>query len=229
MKVSFFFACAALAICHDTIALPDPFPDNAATDRFSIFPHSLCNSDFICTGTPISTNNESSTEFAVDEILWGTAPSTNVTMRYFFRPEERYRFQLGERYLVCAFTNNWWTGVRDDSFYAEYILSRCVTETNRPPNNAVLDGYYILDDRRSVIPFSQINYGGTNYWDAVRTFATNIIDIAKHKGDDKKVVQLAISILDDPDKSSKFPKRIIRNLAIYELYYYDGGRHRLHQ
>ncbi len=50
-------------------------------DELCIFPHSLCISDFIGTGTPTSTNDGHSIEFAVDEVLWGEAPSTNITVR----------------------------------------------------------------------------------------------------------------------------------------------------
>jgi hypothetical protein len=144
-------------------------------------------------------------------------------MRYFAMPEERYKFQLGERYLVCAFTNNWWAvGPEDYFYYTEYILSQCVTETNRPPTNAVFDKYGVLDNRRGVIPFRHINYGGTNYWDAVRTLATNIIDIAKHEGNDDKVRNKVLSILADPQKCNQLPMPIVRQLLLYKSCFYDS-------
>ena len=68
-------------------------------------------------------------------------------------------------------------------------------ETNRPPNNAVLDAYVLIENKQSAIPFANINYGSTNYWDTVRTFTTNIIDAAKHKGDDDWVRNKVLSIL----------------------------------
>ena len=117
--------------------------------------------------------------------------------------------------------------MREDRFYVYYTLSQCVTETNRPPNNAVFEDYVLMEDDRSVIPFSAINEGGTNYWDVVRTFATNIINIAKREGDDDKVRQAVVSIIDDPQEYLKFPIRIQRQFLLYEWFFYDGGKRRL--
>lgn len=193
-------------------------------DELTIFPHSLCIADFICTGTPISTNGGYSAEFAVDEILWGSAPSTNVTIRRDVPLGEGLGLQFGERYLVCAFTNDWWSmGPEDYFYYAEYTLSKCVTETNRPPNSAVFDDYVLIENKQSAIPFSDINYGGTNYWDAVRTLTTNIIDVAKHKGDDDWVRNKVLSILADPQKRGQLPLPIIRQLVLYKMFFYDRG------
>ena len=80
MKTTFFFACVMMILCHGVHATP--WRNTGRPDELSIFPHSLCNSDFICTGTPTSTNDGHSAEFAVDEILWGSSPSTNITIRY---------------------------------------------------------------------------------------------------------------------------------------------------
>lgn len=225
-----FLAFAAAISLFDSGMLAAPWR-NIAINRpheFCTFPHSLCIADFICTGTPISTNDGRSAEFAVEEILWGTAPSTNITIRELitYGGGGILPFQLGEKYLVCAFTNNWWAEWRTDRDYVEYTLSQCVTETNRPPSNAVFDDFVIMETGRSVIPFRQINYGGTNYWDLVRTFATNIIDIAKHEGDDEKVRNATMSIIDDPVKFLSFPMHIRGHLRLYEMYFYDGGQHR---
>lgn len=231
MKAAFFFTCATMVLCSGVHAAP--WRNTGDPDELSIFPHSLCNSDFICTGTPTSTNDGHSAEFAVDEILWGASPSTNITIRYFVEPEERYKFQLGERYLVCAFTNDWWAVGRGKydpvtyRYYTSYILSQCVTETNRPPDNAVFDCYVVLDNRRSSIPFKEINYGGTNYWDLVRTFTTNIIDIAKHEGDYDKVGNTIMSIIDDPQQFRRFPSPIRRQFRIYKWLFYEFGKKRI--
>ena len=234
MKTTFRFACVMMIFCFGVHAAP--WRNTGRPDELSIFPHSLCNSDFICTGTPTSTNDGHSAEFAVDEILWGSSPSTNIIIRYFVEPEERYKFQLGERYLVCAFTNDWWAIGRgklvDHStyhYYTSFILSQCVTETNRPPDNAVFDDYVVLDNRLSSISFKDINYGGTNYWDLVRTFTTNIIDIAKREGDYDKVGNTTISIVNDPQKFRRFPSHIRRHLRLYKLLFYDYGKNRMHQ
>ena len=230
MNKASIFALAAAGLGISIVIHAAPLEIRGRPDELCVFPHSLCISDFICTGTPISTNDGLSAEFAVDEILWGTAPSTNITIRDKIPEGGNLPFQFGERYLVCAFTNDWWSMLREDCTYdIDYILSQCVTETNRPPNNAVFNDYVILEGRLSVIPFSYINYGGTNYWDQVRTFATNIIDIAKHEGDDDKVRNATISIIDDPVKFLCFPKHIRRHLRLYELYFYDGGQHRARQ
>ena len=240
MKKTLLVACTttvAFLFCHVNQAAPLRY--TSRPDELALFPHSLCNSDFICTGTPTSTNDGNSAEFAVDEILWGAAPSTNVTMQYFVTPEERYKFQLGERYLVCAFTNDWWSVRRPNpsfeftndwwsvrrtnpSFEEGYVLSQCVTETNRPPNNAIFEKFVVLDNRRGAIPFKHINYGGTNYWDKVRTFATNIIYIAKHEGDDDKVRSIVLSILADRQKREQFPAPIVRNFILYKFFFCEG-------
>ena len=196
-------------------------------DELCIFPHSICIADFICTGTPVSTNDGHSAELAVEEILWGAAPSTNITIRQLIPVGGNLYFKYGEKYLVCAFTNNWWSMSREDGFDVDYTLSQCVTATNRPPNNAVFEDYVLMEDDRSVIPFSAINEGGTNYWDVVRTFATNIINIAKREGDDDKVRQAVVSIIDDPQEYLKFPIRIRRHFLLYEWFFYDGGKRRL--
>ena len=193
-------------------------------DELTIFPHSLCIADFICTGTPMSTNDGYSASFAVDEILWGAAPTTNVTVRSYVPMGDGLGFQLGERYLVCAFTNDWWSAGPEEYFnYVEYTLSKCVMETNRPPNKAVFDAYVLIENRQSAIPFSYINYRGTNHWDAVRTFSTNIIDIAKHKGDDDWVRNEVLSILADPQKRKQFPAPIVRQFILYKMFFYDRG------
>lgn len=220
MKATIIFAC--IVAVSGFIIQAAPLVSTGRFDELSVFPHSLCISDFIFTGMPTSTNDGSSAEFAVDEILWGSAPSTNVTIRYFIPPDDRYKFQLGERYLVCAFTNDWWSVGREMyHYYTSFTLSQCVSETNHPPNNAVFDDYVVLDNSRSSIPFKYINYGGTNYWDAVRTLSTNIIDIAKHDGDDDKVRSLVLNILNDPQIERRFPMPIIRHLLLYKLFFYD--------
>ena len=226
-KFGFFaFAAAVSVLDFGMSAAPWQNTSRNRPSDLCTFPHSLCIADFICTGTPTSTNDGRSAEFAVDEILWGTAPSTNITIRELITYGGSLPFQLGEKYLVCAFTNNWWDGGWEERDCVDYTLSQCVTETNRPPNNAIFDDYVIMETSRSVIPFRYFNYGGTNYWNQVRTFATNIIDIAKHEGNDDKVRNATISNIDDPVKFLSFPRYIRRQLLLYELFFYDGGQHR---
>ena len=92
-----------------------------------------------------------------------------------------------------------------------------------------IDGYVVLDNRRSSIPFSEINCVGTNYWDLVRTFTTNIIDIAKREGDFDKVVNTTISIIDDPRQFRRFPNPIRRQFRLFKLLFYDYGKKWMYQ
>ncbi len=111
----------------------------------------------------------------------------------------------------------------EPSFDIEYTLSQCVVETNRPKNNAVFDGFVLMENLRSAIPFQSFIDGGTSHWDAVRTLATNIIDVAKHEGDDDKVRSMVLAILDDPQKFRKLPVYIRRQLIIYKMIFHDRG------
>ena len=72
MKATFIFAFVTMVLC--CVVRDAPWRNTGRPDELSIFPHSLCNSDFICTGTPTSTNDGHSAEIAVDEILWGSSP-----------------------------------------------------------------------------------------------------------------------------------------------------------
>lgn len=224
MKKTILVACAtaeAFLFCH--ISQATPLRYTSRPDELSLFPHSLCISDFIFTGTATTTNDGRTAEFAVDEILWGVASSTNVIIRKRLPLGENLEFQIGEKYLVCAFTNDWWSMRREErTFDVGNILSKCVIETNRPSNNSVFDDYVILDNRRSAIPFTFINYEGTNYWDTVRTLATNIIDIAKHQGDDDKVRNIVLSILANPQKCAQFPAPLVRIFSLYKMYFCKG-------
>ena len=224
MKQTLIFAWTAAFILFCLGSQATPLVCTGRPDELTIFPHSLCIADFICTGVPTSTNGGYSTEFAVDEILWGAASSTNVTIRSDVPLGDGLGLQPGERYLICAFTNDWWSVGPDDYFYyTEYTLSKCVTETNRPPNSAVFDAYVLIENKQSAIPFSYINYGGTNYWDSVRTLTTNIIDVAKHKGDDDWVKNKVLSILADPQKRRQFPEPVVRQMILYKMFFYDRG------
>ena len=74
-----------------------------------------------------------------------------------------------------------------------------------------------------VLACLSISDGGTNYWDTVRTFTTNIIDVAKHKGDDDWVRNRVLSTLADPQKRGQSPMPIVRQLILYKMFFYDRG------
>lgn len=187
--------------------------------ELSVFPHLVCIADFIGTGTAVSTNDGLSAVLSVDEVLWGHPADTNMTIRHLY-PQTTLDFQVGAKYLVCAFTNNWWS--REEEAYDEtyYALSHCITATNRPPGNTVFDDYRIMDTRRSAIPFTRFEQGGTNYWDAARTFTTNLIRIARVGGDDERVKEKVISTIGDPIVFRGLPPFLRRQLLLYQWLFY---------
>ena len=99
MKNTIGFALTATLVLARLGSQATPLVCTDHPDELTIFPHSLCIADFICTGTPTSTNGGYSAEFAVDEILWGSAPSTNVTIRRDMPLGEGLGLQFGEKYL----------------------------------------------------------------------------------------------------------------------------------
>ncbi|MBQ6926472.1 MAG: hypothetical protein IJQ73_17695 [Kiritimatiellae bacterium] len=212
------FICAAVTMLFNSHATALPFGTSDPWE-LCIFPHLVCIADFIGTGTPVSTNDAFSTIFSVDEVLWGNASETNITIKHLY-PQTSLDFLPGRKYLVCAFTNNWWS--REDEAYDEtyYTLSHCITATNRPPDNAVFNDYRVMDSKRCAIPFTRIEYGGTNYWNAVRTFTTNLIEIAKVRGDDEMVKEKVISTIGNPAMFLGFPTFLQRQLLLYQWHFY---------
>ena len=133
MNRHLFFLCATicLLVCLRTLAIPMSMYTSDILE-LSVFPHLVCIADFICTGTPVSTNDGCSAVFSFDELLWGKANGTNVVIRHLY-PQNGIDVKLGEQYLVVAFTNNWWS--REEEAYDDiyYTLSHCIMATNRPP------------------------------------------------------------------------------------------------
>ena len=70
--------------------------------HIAIFPHLAGVADIIFTGTPVATNGYVSAEFAVDDVIWGSAPGTNIIVRDYAPDPHDIPYQLGEKYLVGA-------------------------------------------------------------------------------------------------------------------------------
>ena len=212
------FVLVAMFACWHVMAVPMSMYTSDPAE-LSVFPHLVCIADFIGTGTPVSTNDAFSTVFSVDEVLWGNASETNITIRHLY-PQTSLDFLPDRKYLVCAFTNNWWSREKEAYDETYYTLSHCITATNRPPDNAVFNDYRVMDNKRCAIPFTRIEYGGTNYWNAVRTFTTNLIEISKVRGDDEMVKEKVISTIGNSAMFLGFPTFLQRQLLLYQWHFY---------
>ena len=189
--------------------------------KLCVFPHLVGISDFICSGTAVSTNDGFSADFAVDEILWGNPSSpTNVHIRN-LTPQFGIDFLPGEKYLVFAFTNNWWFGGRESYRQSFVSLSHFLPATNRPPSGACFDDYRIIEKHRCAIPFRLINYGGTNYWGGTRTIITNLIDVGRIQCDEGRVREIIESIIHDENNLRQLPLYVRRQMILYKHFRYD--------
>ena len=185
----------------------------------AVFPHLVGIADFIFTGTPVATNGDASAEFIVDEVLWGNATGTNITVRD-FSPYHNPAYQLGEKYLVGAFTNDWW--MKRYTFGPNNALLHFIPATNSPPTGVFFDDYLLLYRHHSAIPFSYIEYDGTNYWEGTRAFITNLIDVGRVQCDEEKVREIVESIVNDKGNSRRLPSVIIRKTILYKAFRYDS-------
>ena len=253
MKKTFFLTLAVFAVAHSLLAVPRPFPrasvkippsasyesDPNDFDQLKRFPHQVASCDFIGTGMVLATNDGYSATLAVGEILWGHAASSNITVRQVDAslPTE---FLLGKQYLVLAYTNDWWNGAYSSGRSYAYTngcwkgtyshnkislisLYDYTSPTNRPPSHAVFSDYRILTPRGSAISFDKIIVGGTNYWDATRTFITNFIDIAKFQNSNEQAYKCIAKIVHNEDP--RLPKDLFLQVFLYyvERFSYDKG------
>ena len=189
--------------------------------KLCLFPHLVGIADFICSGTTLSTNDGFSADFAIDEILWGIPPpTTNVTIRNL---TQRFGLncQPGERYLLCAFTNNWWAGGREGYRQSFMTLSHYLPATNNPSSSFFYNDYRIIDKNRCVIPFRFIDYGGTNYWEGTRTLITNLVDVGRIQCDEGRVREIVESIINDKGNSQRLPTYVIRQMILYKFHHDD--------
>ena len=192
--------------------------------ELSLLPHQAGICDIIFTGTAmdgtiVSNAEECAADFLVDEVLWGHHNSTSITVRSL--PQELtshaypFAFVSGERYLVCAFTNNWWADEsQDDTYYQR--LCNYLSVTSSPPGNAVFDGYRTMLPRFTAIPFGKINCDGSNYWPRTRTLVTNLVEMARIRRDEQAVKGLVLSLIDAGQRNSGLPPLIWNQLWRYK-------------
>ncbi len=190
--------------------------------KLCVFPHLIGIADFICRGTAVSTNDGFSADFAVDEILWGEPPSTTNVLIKNLTPQFGISFQPGDKYLICAFTNNWWFGGRENYRQSFITLSHFLPATNRPSSNACFDDYRIIDKSKGVIPLRFIDYGGTNYWEGTRTLITNLINVGRIQCDEGAVREIVESIVNDRGNSRMLPLFVQRQMILYKYFRYDS-------
>ena len=199
-------------------------------DQLEQFPHQVAVGDFIGTGMVLATNDGYSATLAVGEVIWGQATSSNITVQCVDKktPTE---FNLGGNYLVLAYTNDWWAGAYtndlDDWVYEDGDITLLNlydynTPTSRPPSLAVFNDYRILRPRCSAISFDWINEGGTNYWDATRTFITNFIDIAKFQNSDEKAYKYISKVIHG--EGPRLPRFLMVQTYVYYLERFDEDK-----
>lgn len=198
--------------------------------QYSQLPHQAGVCDIIFAGTVLSTNLDEKSpvypfdklpaaEFAVDDVLWGSVASSNITVGSIY-PAYGFHFVPHERYLVCAFTNNWWKNT--SRFDTDYVrLHYPLSVTSRPPGNAVLDGYRTMCPRHTAIPFSKINYNGSNYWTATRSLVTNLVDIARVRQDERLMRHTITSLIEIGWANSCLPEVVWNQLWLYKSSRYD--------
>ena len=200
---------------------PEPY------DVVANFAHQVAVSDLICTGTVVSTNDGRSAEFVVDEVLWGQAASSNITIRRVGKwqdwenPSNSDFFSKLGRHLLLAYTNNWWTG-RSVHALSVINLYDYITPTSRPPDHAVFDDYRVLDIWNGLVSFDDwIIVGGTNYWEGTRTFITNFNDIARIQHDELKAYEWFYNLNSNTNMLKILPPKIKRGLWGYKWLRYD--------
>lgn len=200
-----------------------------AVVELSLLPHQTGICDVIFTGTAIdgtivSNNEECAADFVVDDVLWGRVTSSNITVRSLPREETSYAypftFVAGERYLVCAFTNNWWANQSWDDTYYERLCGY-LSITSSPPGNMLFDEYRTMLPRFTAIPFSKINFNGSNYWYATRALVTNLVDIARVRGDEQLMRQTITNCVGNGWAKSGLPPVIWKHLWSYKSDRYD--------
>ena len=184
-------------------------------------PHQIAVCDLICTGTITSTNDGYSAVMAVDEILWGTVASSNITVRY-LADSTPIHVNRNAKYLIMAFTNDWWFcqstwDTREDPTF-EYLYDY-LTPTSRPPSGAVFDDCRIMTSR-SIFDFNRIERAETNYWPEVRTFITNYLEIAKIQHDEKKAHAFIYSLFNDPNAKHLLPPPLFPETYLYYVLRY---------
>ncbi len=218
----------AMMLCANDGAAADI--DSHAIVEISLLPHQTGICDLIFTGTAVdgtivSNDEECAAEFAVDDVLWGHVNSSNIAVRGIsmkYMPNARpFGYVPGERYLVCAFTNNWWASQSMNDMYYDRLWG-FLAVTSTPPGNIVFEDYRTMFPRYTAIPFSQINHDGSNYWPATRALVTNLVDIARVRGDRQLMRQTITNIVGGGWAKSGLPPVIWHYLQLYKEDRYDG-------
>lgn len=177
--------------------------------------HQIAVCDLICTGEVIATNDGFNAELAVEELLWGHTATSNIVVRYLHN-DTPVNLEKGQKYLVLAYTNNWWHGdpYQTHRTTFEYLYDY-LTPTSRPAGNAVFEECRLLYPRASVMDFRIIDNGKTNYWDGMRTYITNFLQIAKIETDELKAHKYVYSTYNDKDAFRRLPGPIQPDLFLY--------------
>jgi hypothetical protein len=214
-RMSVAYLLTALAFSHIAIANSDT-PLDMLT--ISLLPHQAGVCDLICAGTVLSTNGEESADFAVDDVLWGRVTASNITVRSIY-PLDGFKYKLNVRYLLFAFTNNWWAS--DNSPFSEVgeeKLFNHLCATNQLPAMMVFDGYRTIYPRDTAIPFDLINFNGSNYWTATRALVTNLVDIARIRHDKQLMRQTITDIAEGGWANSGLSPFIWNRLWLYKFF-----------
>lgn len=150
------------------------------------FPHQITVADMICTGT-VLTNNRDHAVLSIEELFWGNTPSSNITVRI-LQNDDSPAFIEDDRYLVFAYTNNWWGSSK---VWLGYIWDTANEHLLKPrPYNgstnasSFFDDYMIMNSSQSVINIKSLRTGETNYWPATRKFIVDFIRISRILNDD---------------------------------------------
>ena len=222
----FLFSAAIFLFSNNGMATD---VDSNAVVEICLLPHQAGICDLIFTGTVVdgsivSNDEECAAGFAVDDVLWGRVISSNITVRsisWKYMPNARpFGYVSGERYLVCAFTNNWWANQSMNDMYYDRLWGY-LSVTSAPPGNAVFDDYRTMFPRYTAIPFSQINYNGSNYWPVTRALVTNLVNITRVQGDKQLMLQTITNIVGNGWVKSGLSPIIWNYLQLYKEDRYD--------
>ncbi len=188
-----------------------------------LLPHQAGVCDLICTGRVLSTNDGHSAEVAVDEVVWGSVATSNISVRhiYYGSAGDELLFKNEHRYLLFAFTNNWWTNKRNPEVSAFHSLYEYLPPTQRPQNNAVFSDYRLMDPLDCAIDFNLIDYDGTNHWPATRAFITNFTYIARQRHDLGAARDLIYDTLARRELWEPLPRFFVRNLSYYKKWHFE--------